>query len=61
MALTAKLKFAGAAGKQKPEAFEGEPKDILESSFSGGAFEQSRLTLTTTLTSEEDVEINAVV
>jgi hypothetical protein len=61
MALTATLKFAGSRGKQVPEAFEGEPKDILESSFSGGAFEQTRLTLTATQTSEEEVEINAVV
>jgi hypothetical protein len=61
MAPTATLKFAGAKGKQKPEAFEGEPADVLESSFAGGAFEQSRLTLSTVQTSEEAVEINAVV
>jgi len=59
MSLTSTLTYKGAKGKQAPEQFEGEPKDVLESSVAGGAFEQSGLTLTATQTSEEPIEINA--
>jgi IPT/TIG domain len=55
------LKFAAKAGKQKPEAFEGLPKDVIESSLGGAAFEQSGWSLTTTLTNAEKVEVNSVV
>jgi len=62
MSLTQALKFkASTKGKQKPESFVGEPKDVLEASVSGGPFEQIGLTLTTTQTDEEPVEINSVV
>jgi hypothetical protein len=55
------LKFKATKGKQKPEHFEGEPDDILETTYKGGPFEQSGQTETTTLTSEEKLELNAVV
>jgi len=55
------LKFAASGGKQKPENFEGEPKDVLESSLNGLPFEQSGQTITTVQTSEEPLELNTVV
>jgi len=55
------LKYAATAGKQKPEQFEGQPKDIIESSLGGGAFEQSSWTITTVQTNEEKMEVNSVV
>jgi len=61
MLMTVTVKSSATTGKQKPENFVGEPKDILEESFNGGGFEQTGLTLTTTQTNEEKVEINSVV
>jgi hypothetical protein len=61
MLSTATLKYAATAGKQKPEKFEGLPKDVLETSFGEAAFDQSGLKLTTIQTSEEKIEINSVV
>jgi YVTN family beta-propeller protein len=61
MLLTVTVKASATLGKQKPENFVGEPKDILEESFNGGRFEQTGLTLTTTQTNEEAVEVNSVV
>jgi alpha-tubulin suppressor-like RCC1 family protein len=55
------LKYEQSKGKQKPESFESEPADVLETSFAGGAYEQTGLTLTSTLTSEEEVEVNPAV
>ena len=55
------LKFTQSKGKQKPEQLEGEPIDVLETSFFGGGFEQTGLGVTLTQTSEEAVEINAAV
>ena len=62
MSLTQTLKFKATKGKQKPESFVGEPKDILEASVNGAPFEQTGLTLTTTQTNdnEEEVEVNSV-
>jgi YVTN family beta-propeller protein len=60
MMLAVTVKASAATGKQKPENFVGEPKDILEESFNGGGFEQMGLTLTTTQTNEEPVEVNSV-
>jgi hypothetical protein len=54
------LKYAETAGKQKPERFEGGPKQVLETSLSGGAFEQSGWKLTSQLTDEEKVEVSTV-
>jgi len=61
MSLTSSLVYKALEGKQAPEQFEEEPKDILESSFAGGTFEQSGLTGKLVQTSEEPVEINAFV
>ncbi len=61
MELAGTLKASATTGKQKPENFVGEPKDILEESLNGGGFGQTGLTLTTTQTNEEAVEVNPVV
>jgi hypothetical protein len=61
MKTTEELKFKATKGKQKPEGFEGEPKDILEASFSGKPYEQSGQTITSKVTSEEPLELNSVV
>jgi hypothetical protein len=52
----ATVKFAGSKGVQKPEKFEGGPKDTLETSFSGGAFESSSQVATTIVDNEEKIE-----
>jgi len=56
MLTTATLKFTATAGKQKPERFEGGEKDVLTNTLN----EQVGLTVTSTQTYEELVEINAV-
>ena len=56
-----KLKYKAKKGIQSVEKFEGLPADILESSFRGGAYEQSGQTITATLGGEEPLEVNAVV
>lgn len=61
MQLTSISKIAQSKGKQKPEQFEGEPKDILEFNANGGPFEQAGFGLEVTRTNEESVEINSVV
>jgi hypothetical protein len=61
MALTEVLKYAAEKGKQRPEGFEGQPKDVIEGSLAGGAFEQSAWTLETTQADLEKIEINSVV
>jgi len=61
MLSTATLKYTATAGKQKPEKFEGLPKDVLETSFGEAPFDQSGLKLTTIQTNEEKIEINTVV
>ena len=61
MKLTATLKFKQAKGKQKPEQFEGGPKDVLEWSANGGPFEQAGMNLEVTQTNEEKIEINSVI
>jgi YVTN family beta-propeller protein len=60
MLLAVNVKASATKGKQQPENFVGEIKDILEESFNGGGFEQTGLTLTTTQTNEEPVEVNSV-
>lgn len=52
---------AGTKGKQKPEAFLGEPKDVLEASLGGLPFEQTGLKVKLVTTNEEAVEVNSVV
>jgi len=61
MVLTGTVKYSASIGKQKPEKFEGQPKDVLETSFGEAAFEQTGLKLTTIETNEEKIEINTVV
>jgi len=61
MATTFTLKYTAAKGHQKPENFEGEPIDVLESSINGHPFEQSGQTITTKQKNEEALEVNAVV
>jgi len=50
-------KFKGTLGKQIPEKFESEPKDVLEISFAGEPFKQVALTSTDVITNEEPLEI----
>jgi hypothetical protein len=61
MALSGTVKYAAVSGKQKPEKFEGLPKDVLETAFGEAPFEQSALKLVTVQTNEEKIEINSVV
>jgi len=61
MATTSALKYKATGGKQKPEHFEGESKDVLTSTPNGITFEQLGETATLTETAEEPIEINAVV
>ena len=60
MALTQALKSRERKGKQQPESFVGGSRDVLEASFDNGAPEQVGLTLTSTQTSKEAVEVNSV-
>jgi len=59
MQSTATVKFTATKGKQNKEAFEGEPKDVLEMSFAEGPFSQTGLTVTLAQGNEEPVEVNA--
>jgi len=61
MLLSGTLKYKAKKGIQQVEKFEGGPKDVLETTYHGGPFEQSGQTITTTLTNEEKLELNAVV
>jgi alpha-tubulin suppressor-like RCC1 family protein len=61
MSLASSRNYQAAKGKQKPEGFEGEPKEVLETSLKGSAFEQAGLTLESEGVNEEKVEINSVV
>jgi hypothetical protein len=61
MSATSTLTYKALEGRQAPEQFEEEPKDVLETSFSGGAAEQTGLTGKLVLSSEEAVEVNAAV
>jgi hypothetical protein len=60
MKLTATLKFKQAKGKQKPEQFEGQPRDVLEWNTDGGPFEQAGMGFEAAQTNEEKIEINTV-
>ncbi len=61
MSPTQTLKFKATKGKQKPLSFVEGPQDVLEASVNGAAPVQLGLTLTSTLTSAEPIEINSVV
>lgn len=60
MSKTAKSKFAGKKGKQKPEAFEGGTPNPLLATFGSGKAETAALTLEATATGEEELEIKAL-
>ncbi len=53
------LKFNAVGAKQKPESFEGAATEVLQASLAGGAFEQAGLTLKSTFSSEELLEVKA--
>jgi hypothetical protein len=53
--------FSQSKGKQKPEAFEGESADVLESAIGSAAPEQSGMALRGLLTNDEEIEVNRVV
>jgi len=61
MLLTENEKYIQKNGVQKPESFDGEGADVLETSIGGGTAEQSGEALLTTLTNEEKIEVNSVV
>lgn len=54
------LKYSATRGKQKPEHLEGEANDVLLTSINGKTAEQSGITITTTQTAEESLEVNAL-
>lgn len=58
MEAISKQRFLASKGKQKPERLAAGPKDVLEASFNGRAFEQIGLTVKVTKTNEEAVEAN---
>ena len=61
MLATGPLKLKAVRGKQKPEALNGEPADVLEASLNGSQrFEQTGVTATLSQTDEEAVEVNSV-
>jgi hypothetical protein len=60
MQLMPLMKFKHTKGKQKPERFEGEPRDVLELDTNGGPFEQAGMALEALLTNEVPIEINSV-
>jgi hypothetical protein len=55
------LKYVETSGKQKPEQFEGVPKDVLSMSLAEAPFEQTGLKLTLNRTNDEAIEISTVV
>jgi hypothetical protein len=61
MAATSVVKYRQVSGKQIPEHFEGEPKDVLSSTPNGLTFEQLAESVSLTETAEEAIEINTVV
>lgn len=60
MALTYSLKYTEKKGIQKPVKLEGEPEDVLLTSLNEHVAEKSGITITTTQTDEEEMEINTV-
>lgn len=53
------LRFGQSGGRQKAVKLEGEPQDVLETSLSGGPYEQSGLTSTDAIRFGESTEIDA--
>ena len=61
MKLSQTIKTKALKGKQKPESFVGGSAEVLMSQIESNPAEQAGLTLTTTQTNEEKVEVNSVV
>jgi len=62
MTKTETLKFVAAKGVQKVTKWEESTEKVsLEASFKGGPFEQAGQNITSTITAEEPLELNAVV
>ncbi len=61
MATSLKLKGIAALGHQVPEAFEVGAKSTLTETRSGSGAEQSALSVTSTSSGEEKLEIKAVI
>ncbi len=64
MSLTVPLKYKSKHGFQQVERYEenGESiKDVLESNFANKGFDQAGQTITSTVTNEEKLELNAVI
>ncbi len=59
MAVSSKLGFSAAHGRQHPEGFAGGPSEVLEASFDGGSFEPVALELKAALSNEEAVEVSS--
>ncbi len=60
MVSAATVKFSESKSAQKPTRFEGEGEDVLSARFGAGSFEAMGLQFTELQTSEEKVEVNAV-
>ncbi|HEX8714955.1 MAG TPA: hypothetical protein VF706_05230, partial [Solirubrobacteraceae bacterium] len=60
MSRTLTLKFSAKRGKQRPEAFEGGAPDVLIASLAGAPPERAGIAATTSVTSEEPLEIKAL-
>lgn len=59
MVTTFVLKYAATKGKQKPEKFDKETKDVLLTEINGKTAEQSGITIESTQSGEESLELNA--
>jgi hypothetical protein len=57
---TINLKAKASKGQQKPESFVGGPKDVLEASFDGGAYEAIGLSVSVAEENGEELEVNTV-
>ena len=59
MLSTLTLKYSATKGHQKPEHFEGEPNDVLVTEINGKKPEQSGITISSTQTAEEPLEVSS--
>jgi hypothetical protein len=57
---TIDLQAKASKGKQKPESFVGGPKDVLEASIDGGAYEAIGLSVKVAEENGEELEVNTV-
>ena len=59
MLTTLILKYVATKGHQKPEHFEGEPNDVLVTEINGKKPEQSGITISSTQTAEDPLEVSS--